>query len=329
MRSSALPGVCFVGILLLGGCSGEPITAGFGEPLRITGAQFFEGDLPGLRPLTADELNAGVKPESPTVTSLMLSNAVIPPREPSRAFSGLASPGATALGVRFAELGSGYWLLPTLNADPVSDGAIEWRFRAAFGEDLPPGRQELLLAAIDGNGHAGNQVGLTLCLLPEIPDNGHACNPALEVPQLVVSMGWDAAVDLDLRIVTPSGKLVDPKHPTTADQDSDGDVDPDAEGVGKLDHDSFAHCTPDGRRRESLVFQTPPAAGTYLIYAGLFDACGERGVTLDVSIHSASFTGEGDEVELVETYWTSAQLGAVQADGGAKLGTYITSFTVE
>lgn len=329
MKSVSVPCAWFAAVMLIGGCSGEPLTAGFGEPLRITGAQFREGDLPGLKPLTADELNAGVKPESPTVTSLMLSNAVIPPREPGRAFSGLASPDASAVGVRFAELGSGYWLLPTLNADPVSDGALEWRFRAAFGEDLPPGRQDLLLAAIDKNGKAGNQVSLTLCLLPEIPDNGNACNPSLAPPALVVSMGWDAAVDLDLRIVTPSGKLVDPKHPSTADQDSDGDVDPNADGVGILDHDSFANCTPDGRQRENLVFQTEPAAGTYLIYAGLYDACGERGVTLDVSIQSASFTGEGDELEQVETYRRSAQLSAAQADGGAKLGTFITSFTVE
>lgn len=312
---------------LLGGCSGEPLTPGFGEPLRIAEAQFREGDLPGLPPLTVEELNGGVKAESPTVVSVSLGNALIPPREPGRSLSGLASEDSAAIGVRFADLGSGYWLLPTGSPDPVSDGALEWRFRAAFGEDAPAGRHELLLAAIDGDGRAGNQVGLTLCLLPEIPDNGNACNPATRPPDLVVSLGWDSAVDLDLRVITPDGKVVDPKHPTTAVEGTDGKVDLTTEGIGALDYDSQAGCTPDGRRRESLVFQSSPPPGTYLVYAGLFDACGQSGVTFDVSVHVASSTTDG--VRLVETFRQSAQLAALQADGGAKLGTYITAFVVE
>lgn len=326
MRAALLPTTVLAVSALLG-CSGESLTAGFSEPLRIPEAQFREGDLPGLAPLTAEELNAGTKAKAPTVTSVMLGNAVIPPREPNRSFSGLTSPSATAIGVRFAKLGSGYWLLPTLNSDPASDGALEWRFRAAFGDGLPAGRHELLFAAIDANGQAGNQVGLTLCLLPEVPDNGNACNPSTPPPDLVVSLGWDAPVDLDLRVVTPSGKVVDPKHPTTAVKDKNGKLDPTAEGVGSLDHDSFARCNNDGFRRESLVFDKAPPAGTYLVYAGLFDACGEPGVTFDVSIHVASATKSG--VRPVETFRQSAQLGAVHADGGAKLGTYITAFDVE
>lgn len=311
----------------LGGCSGESQTAGFEEPLRIPEAQFREGDLPGLPPLTADDLNAGVKPQSPTVVSVSLGNALIPPREPGRSLSGLASTDAAAIGVRFADLGSGYWLLPTGSPDPVSDGALEWRFRAAFAGGLPAGRHELLLAAIDGGGRAGNQVGLTLCLLPEIPDNGNACDPSTPPPDVVVSLGWDSAVDLDLRVITPSGKVVDPKHPTTAVKNEDGELDITAEGVGKLDYDSYAACTPDGHRRESLIFQSSPEPGTYLVYAGLYDACGQPGVTFDVSILVASATSEG--VRPVETFRQSAQLSALQADGGAKLGTYITAFVVE
>ncbi len=312
---------------LVGGCSGEPLTPGFEEPLRLAGAQFFEGPLPGSPPLTADDLNAGVKPESPTVISVTLGNALIPPREAGRSLSGLASPDSSALGVRFADLGSGYWLLPTGSADPVSDGALEWRFSAAFAGGVSPGRHELLLAAIDGSGRAGNQAGITLCLLPEVPDNGNVCNPTTAPPDLVVSLGWDSAVDLDLRVVTPDGKVVDPKHPTTAVKGKDGKLDITAKGIGQLDYDSYAACRPDGHRRENLIFQSSPPAGTYLVYAGLFDACGKPGVTFDVSIHVASSTSDG--VRPVETFRQSAQLSAVQADGGAKLGTYITAFVVE
>ncbi|MDF3069731.1 MAG: hypothetical protein K0R38_5332 [Polyangiaceae bacterium] len=312
---------------LVTGCSGEPLTPGFEEPLRIPEAQFRDGELPGLPPLTVEELGAGVEPVSPTVVSVTLGNAVIPPREPSRSLSGLASADSAAIGVRFADLGHGYWLLPTGSADPVSDGALEWRFRAAFAGGLPAGRHELLLAAIDGNGRSGNQVGLTLCLLPEVPDNGNACSPSKPPPDLVVSLGWDTAVDLDLRVVTPDGKVVDPKHPTTAVADEDGKLDITSDGVGQLDYDSYSACRPDGHRRESLVFQRSPPAGTYLVYAGLFDACGQPGVTFDVSIHVATSTSDG--VRPLETFRQSAQLSAVQADGGAKLGTYVTAFVVE
>jgi hypothetical protein len=313
--------------LLVAGCSGEPLTPGFEQPLRIAEAQFHEGSLPGAPPLTADELNAGVKAKTPTIVSATLGNALIPPREAGRSLSGLASDDSVAIGVRFADLGTGYWLLPTGSPDPVSDGALEWRFRAGFAGNYPPGRHELLLAAIDSRGRSGSQVGLTLCLLPEIPDNGNVCNPTTLPPDLVVSLGWDAAVDLDLRVLTPDGKVVEPKHPTTAVEGEDGKLDLAAKGIGKLDYDSYAACTPDGRRRESLVFQSSPPPGTYLVYAGLFDACGQPGVTFDVSIHVASSTTDG--VRLAETFRQSAQLAAAQADGGAQLGTYITAFVVE
>jgi hypothetical protein len=320
---SALLRSFMLGVVGLTGCGGEPLTAGFEEPLRIAEAQFREGALPGLPPLTIDEINAGVMNKTPVVSGVSLGNAVIPPREPARAFSGLASPDSAAVGVRFADLGHGYWLLPTGNADVVNEGALEWRFRAAFAGGLPPGKHQLLLAAIDAAGRAGNQIGLTLCLKPEIPDNGSTCNPTIAPPAVVVSLGWDAAVDLDLRVLTPTGKLVDPKHPTTADRDADGKVDPSAKGVGVLDYDSFADCRADERRRESLVFQSTPPAGTYLVYAGLFDACGEAGVTFDVSLHV------DDGEKLVETFRKSVQLTAMQADGGNGLGTFITSFDVE
>lgn len=312
---------------ILAGCGGEPQSAGLEEPFHIIGAQFREGELPGFAPLTSEELAEGAKPVQPAITTISLNNAVIPPREPGRGISGQATPDASAIGVRFEDLGSGYWLLPTLSADPVSDGNLEWRFRAAFGANLPAGRHDLRIAAFDAAGRAGTQTSLTLCLLPEVPDNGNACIPTTAPPDVVVSLGWDAPVDLDLRVVTPSGKVVDPKHPTTAERDEDGKLDPNAKGVGKLDYDSYARCAADGFRRENLVFQSKPPAGTYLVYAGLFDACGQSGVSFDVSIHVASNTEDG--LRPTETFRQAGQLSAVHADGGAKLGTYITAFVIE
>ena len=128
---------------------------------------------------------------------------------------------------------------------------------------MPPGLHRLLFTALNAGGQSGTQTALTLCLLPEVPDNGSACDPEQAPPSLVVSLGWDAPVDLDLRVVTPSGKVVDSKHASTAEKDDQGKLDSSAPGVGVIDYDAFAACAPDGRRRESLVFQTTPAPGTY------------------------------------------------------------------
>lgn len=313
--------------LVLLGCSGDPLTEGLEQPLRVAGGQFQEGDLPGLPPLTADDVNAGVKPEPPNVAGVRLNNSIIASGEAGRPFSGSASRDSQAVGVRFANLGTGYWVIPTAGPDEA-DG-LEWRFRAAFGHGLPPGKHELLFAAIDADGRSGTQVSVNLCLLPEVPDNLSTCIPDTAPPALVVRLTWEAAVDLDLRVVTPTGKVVDPKHPTTADADAQGKVDPSGDDIGKVDHDAFAGCSAsDGRGGENLVFQATPPAGTYLVYAGLFDACGASGVTFDVSLHAASVDDDG-VTRQVETYRQSAQLSAVNADGGAGLGTFITSFEVQ
>lgn len=313
----------------LGACSGEELTIGLREPIRIPEAQFRQGKLPGSPPLSVDEANAGVEPQAPFVFSPSLSTPIVHSRESGRSLSGLASRGSRAIGVQLEGLGSGYWLLPTGGADPESGGAVEWRFRAAFGESLPSGLRQLLLAAFDENGRAGTQVGLTLCILPEIPDNGNACDPTNAPPHTVVSLAWNAPVDLDLRVVTPDGKVMTPKHPSTAEQDADGDVDPSADGVGNLDFDSFANCSNSGRRRENLVFQSRPPSGTYLVYAGLFDACGEPSVGFTVSLHDSIARAGGGGKEPRETYRQAGQLAAVHADGGAGLGTFITSFQVK
>lgn len=314
---------------VLGGCGGEHVTIGLTEPIRIAGAQFREGELPGERPPTEDEINEGAEPKLPFVFSPTFSTPIIHSREAGRGFSGLASPGSGAIGVRLEGLGTGYWLLPTGGVDPEADNAVEWRFRASFGEGLPTGLRQILFTAFGKDGEAGTKIGLTLCVLPEIPDNNNACDPTQDPPHTVVSLAWDAPVDLDLRVVTPDGKVVTPKHPSTAEENEDGEVDPTAEGVGNLDFDSFANCTDTGRQRENLVFQTKPPRGTYLVYAGLFDACGEHGVGYSVSIHNTAARQNGEGREPVETYRQAGQLSAVHADGGTKLGTFVTSFLVK
>lgn len=318
---------CLALALGLFACSGEPLTQALEQPIRIPDAQFREGDLPGLPPLTAAEINAGEKPVTPAVITASVGN-LIPPGEAARSVTGHASTDSVAVGVRFAELGTGYWVLPTRSADATSGGALEWGFRAAFARGVPPGRHQLLFAAFDAEGRSGNQLELTLCLAPEIPDNGNACIPSQAPPELVVSLGWDAPVDLDLRVITPSGKLTDSKAPTTAPLNKEGKPDPEAEEIGVIAYDSFAGCVPDGRRRESLVFQNKPPSGTYLVYVNLYDACGQRAVHFDVSLHQPARGEERGTFTTRETFRQAGQLEAVHANGGSALGLFVTSFRV-
>jgi len=316
-------------LLLLGfalGCSGEATTEGLDQPIKVLDAQFFEGELPGLPPLTTDEVNGGVKPKFPTVSSVSLANSLIPIGEPSRSISGQASLDALAVGVRFPDAGNGYWLVPTSSIDVVNSGQLEWRLRAAFGQGIEPGLHKLLFAAIDAQRSSGTQAAINVCLTPEVPDNANACDRSVSPPALVISMGWDAPVDLDLRVITPTGKVVDSKHPSTADEDEDGNLDLDAPGIGLLDHDGVSHCNPSGGRRENLVFQTTPPAGTYLIYANLYDACGQDGVHFDVSLHVAVPGEDPDTFAAKQTFRQAGELQAVHENGGAKLGMFVTSF---
>jgi len=308
------------------GCSGEETTAGFGEPLRVANAQFRRGKLPGLPALTAEELNGGVKPTEPSIESVGIGNSIIAADTPSRAIRGQASADSVAVGLRVANAGSGYWLVPTGNLDPLSPGVIEWSLNAAFDPALSPGLHQLLFAAIDAEGKSGTQGELNVCITRPIPDNGNACDPSVSPPNLVVELSWDAPVDLDLRVITPSGKVVDSKHPTTADEDEDGKVDPTAEGVGVIDHDAVAHCQPLGRRSEDLVFQTAPLPGTYLVYANLYDACEQPDVHFDVSLHVAQPAEDDDTFTQTQTFHQAGQLQAAHANGGAQLGMFVTSF---
>ena len=309
-------------------CSAEPLTLGLEQPIRVQDAQLVEADLPGRPPLTADDVIAGVQPTPPYVSGINLPSSLLHQGEAARAISGAASDDAVAVAVRLGELGSGYWLIPTANADALNPGQVEWRLRASFGHDIEPGLHQLLVAAIDDQGRSGTRGAVNVCVAPEVPDNGNACDPKVSPPALVVSLAWDAPVDLDLRVITPSGKVVDSKHASTAIEDEDGDFDPTQPGTGLFDVDAFAHCLDGGRRRENLVFRDSPPAGTYLIYADLYDACGEQGVHFDASLQVAESGAEPDTFTARQTFHQAGQLQAVHATGGQKLGMFVTSFNV-
>jgi hypothetical protein len=224
-----------------------------------------------------------------------------------------------------------------LDSTKGQSGGFSFGIDAAISADAPVGKHTLLFAAIGPDGRSGTQQGFDICLAPPIPDKlksvdpvlpGNACDPKREPPAFVVSLAWDAPVDLDLKLVTPSGKLVDPKHPTTG-VPVDGKVDLTAPGLGVLDGDANSDCRLDDRNRENLVFESTPEPGRYAVYADLYEACGKASVRFELSLVGAVPGDEPDTFRQTTTFQQGGVLVAAQADGGSKLGTFVTEFVVQ
>jgi len=320
---------------LLGlGCSSSsaPGTLGYDEPLRVKArvrgelvdAQFQSGPLPGSAAIQGGAPDGGVL-GTPHVTLAELKGTSFHPGQAEIDLSGRAAPGSYSVAVKFDGLGTGYWVIPVLGAEPALDDEQLWAAELEFSSKLPPGVQMLALAALDGRGLSGPQHLERLCVAPRVPDNLNACEPTLAPPALVLSLEWDRDVDLDLRVLTPDGEFVDPKKPTTALQ-VDGSV-PDAAladpTTSIIDSDSNRSCVIDGHRLENLVWQEKPRSGRYGVWVNLFDGCGQDSVRFTLSAYSRDVLPDnlfGQRRDALR----SGILLALDANGGTKPGLFVT-----
>lgn len=297
--------------LALGACSGEASKSGSGEPIVVRGAVFKEGILPGTPP--APTPSSGV-----SITAIETASTVLRPGQGEKTLTGRASVGSVAIAVALVGLGTGYWLLPVDGPDPLNNDELGWQLLLEVGRSVPPGPKELRIVAIDAAGRAGTQRPLSVCVPGLVPDNLNACDPKTAPPATVVSLSWDTPVDLDLVAVAPDGRIIDSKHVR-------GSLPADAGAAAGpvLDRDSNAACSLDHVQKENLVFSDAPAPGSYLVFVNLFDACDQRAVHFRVMTHVRQAKPDGTfGLELVET--KSGTLGAEIANGGSKIGTYVT-----
>ena len=325
-----------IGLALLGlGCSSSSAagTLGHDEPLRVkvlergqlVDAQFRPGPLPGSEPLQGGIPEGGV-PGSAYVTSAVLRGQTYRPGQAQIELTGRASPGSYSVAAKFDGLGSGYWVIPVRGADNAFGNEQLWAAELEFSSELPTGVQRLGFAALDGQGQSGPQyLGQPICVSPRIPDKLNACDPTLAPPALVLSLEWDRDVDLDLRLLTPDGKFVDAKHPTTALK-VDGGVPESAlndPSTGVIEFDSNRSCVIDGYRLENLVWQEKPKPGRYGVWVNLFDACGQDSVRFTLSAYSREFLPDnlfGQRRDAIK----SGILLALDANGGNKPGLFVT-----
>jgi hypothetical protein len=263
-------------------------------------------------------LQAGEQPVAPHPTPPETAGRILSPNETHLTVSGRASPEAHAVGLQIAEQGTGYWVLPLGSPDPVNKNQLTWRASVDFGPSLPAGLHHLRVAAWDENGRAGTQQQVELCLRSAIPDNLNACIPSREPPNLVVSLEWQSAADLDLRVFGSDGSELSQRNTLTEDGDPT---------LGRFESDANAGCAASGKARENAVWDERPKPGVYYVYVNLYDPCGQAAIPFVVTTHVAK--RDGDEFRQVETFRVASELLNLHAKPEARRGLFVTEFEVK
>ncbi|MEO6600488.1 MAG: hypothetical protein ABIQ16_11480 [Polyangiaceae bacterium] len=281
-------------VLALCACSSESASSGIEEPIRVTNGQFFPGSFPAAHE------------SGPAVSQVNISATEFPPGTVGKSITGDAEGSSQSVALALQGLGSGYWIVPIGAPDLLTAGDFTWSARCDFSHDLPSGFQNLLLSASDENGNFGPVSTRKLNIKSLLPKG-----------QVVASLTWGVDADVDLHLVSPSGKELYSKRPNTIGSDSTGAP---KSNSGLLDHDSLAGCIPDGQRTENVVWGDAPEDGAYTVRADLFSACGKPAVTFTFNLFV-----DGESV-LERT----GRLLDIDADGGGEgSGLFVTQFTCD
>jgi hypothetical protein len=318
---------------LVSACTGPQVSANTGieEPIVVATGQFISGPSPGFTPTSGEGGTSSVDggDGNPQITDVSIPNIAIDPGAEGVALSGHATPDAQAVTVRFADLGSGYWVIPVGPPDPTDNELLSWSFNADFARALPPGFHDLVFSAIDSGGVSGAKYDLAVCVDTIVPDNLNACVPKRAPPAAVLSLSWDAPVNLNLVVQDPLGRGVG--GPTVAATDDGGVRANSSQANGIVDRDSNANCVIDNIDRQDVVWQTSPPVGTYSVWVDLFSACHQPSVTFSVALWLPEPRPDGGPPQLVQQSPPVAQgeLTATQANGGTGPGLYVGSFVLE
>lgn len=300
--------------LALVACAGDPYASGAGEPIRVREGTFQPGPIPDATGTTR-----------PAVRFATSVGFVVTQGQGNIAYTGLVSKDAYSVAVSFDGIGSGYWIVPAGGPDVTQDDDLVFDMTIDFSRDVPYGLQTITFVAIDGEGRSGPPLETQVCVLPESAEGSlAACDPAISPQSAVLSLTWDTDVDLDLVVITPTGRVVSWKDPVTADED-DTDVDPAT--IGEISRDSNASCHIDSVRRESLVFPGEPPPGDYQVFASLFSDCGHSHVNFRATLFERTEAADGT-FPIERTDLASGVLLGAQANAGATNGTYVTTVTL-
>jgi len=309
------------------GCSSGPAQVGASEPFRLRSSAglpapaFVDGSLPGTLPFPdggqpvpqTDGGYSGV----PLILSLSPPSYVLPGAS-GAPINGVVTENAFGIGLEL-DVGTGYWLFPVGNEDPTTNQP-GFAVLGDFAQDIAPGNHVMRAVAFDEQGNPGYQRTASLCVESRVPDDFNSCLPKDAPPNAVISLTWGEPVDLDLQVLTPSGRLIEPKHPLIT-QPNDAGVLP--KKVDGIDRDSDASCNIDGINTENLVFNATVPHGSYGIYVNMYSACGQPVVHFKVSVYSV--VGSTNK-HLALFYQQGGVMLAQSANGGTARGLYISQF---
>jgi hypothetical protein len=254
-------------------------SSGLTSVIRVQGGQAMRGSIAG-------------PPDTITATAtLSPRNAAIFPGESNKLINGgvQADAHAIALGVAGDDA---YWLVPALNPDDPVDPQY-FNFTASLS--LSPALASSPLLQPDPNDPSTLVLPLSYRAVDDAGDFGPAKVQQLYMGAsgpdgtLVVSLDWDAPVDLDLHAQTPiladsgagfvivwaKARSADPKNPLGPD--------------GVLDFDSNENCQIDGLDRENVVWTGQPPTGRYIVRVDAFSLCGQ----MSAAWHAIAYTPQG------------------------------------
>jgi hypothetical protein len=298
-------------LLLLAHCGdagSEASPSGLGEPLRVRApvpgttakadAQFISGPI----------VEGTDGPKMPD--SLHFNTFVVFPGQAGMQVTGAVETSATAVGVRFADLGTGYWVAPVQAFSKEYDGYLDWTTILEFSSALPLGSHDLEFVGIDELGRHGPASRKALSVVSPVPSG-----------DLVFSLRWDLNADLDLYVTDPNGVQIGTKSHTSlavADRVTTDFTKPLPPGTGVIDRDSNGGCAIDSIRTEDIVWASLAPAGVYNVYVDMFSACGQPGVTFALDAYRSG--------TLLASQ--SGRLLSIDADNGAGPFLLISQFTV-
>ncbi len=250
MRARAL--LLLLLVAFVAACARTRADEGRDALLHVGRGQFFREAMP------ADE--SGPKVLSATVAARTRAGDV------EQACAGDLERAATSVAVGLMG-DTGYWIVPA--GIPLASAPTAPTFEIVFGlaANVLPGRHDLVLRAVDGDGRFGPPTLRPLDVATSDRPQG----------RLVISLAWDNQADLDLHVVLPSGIELFKRNRTEYERPppSAGPVPPNAPtDGGVLDRDSNAMCVPDGRRTENAVWTETPPSGRYIVRVDTFSLCG-------------------------------------------------------
>jgi hypothetical protein len=262
-----------VWLLALAACSGVTGDPGYGRALQVFGAQFRPGGFPDATGGPATQSLVTLSPNAEIGGVRNRLHAVLDP-----------DARAAIVGIAGAD---GAWLV--LAGPPDIDTPGSPSATAVFGlaPATPPGPFTLLFAATDAGGRIGDPAHIDMIADAAPPPDG----------DLVVTLAWQGAADLDVHVVDPLGGEAWSGHPNTYKPPIGSPPDPTARlASGMLDRDKNSACERDNSAGEDVIWTTrdgpmgpvPPVipAGTYTVRVDTPALCGDASAAWVVAVYA-------------------------------------------